>query len=189
MSTQEYLSVLVAIVLGLGLTHLLAGFGRLIVERHRVRFYWLSLLQALVVFLATMHFWWSTPVYGEQVESNFFAFLFFLLSPIALYLLSVLVVPDLEGESEGAVSLKDHYFSVRQWYFGIGAILPVLNALRNVLVQDGDVWNEDRPFELAFTVLMLSGLLVRGERWHAVLAVLGLAMFTMMILLISLQPG
>lgn len=189
MSTQEYLSVLVSIVLGLGLTHLLSGFGRLIVERHRVRFYWVSLAQALIVFIATVQFWWSTLDYGEEVQSNFFAFLFFLLSPIVLYLLTVLVIPDLEGESEDAVSLRDHYYSVRPWYFALGILLPVLNAARNVLIQGDALWSQDRPFETAYVAMMLSGLATRNERWHAALAMLGLVGFITMILLVSLQPG
>ena len=189
MSTQEYLSVLVSIVIGLGISHLLTGVGRMISERHRVRLYWVAAVQAAVTFLAMVQFWWSTFGYGDEVESNFFAFLFFLLTPIALYLMASLVLPDLQGESEGRVSLKEHYFAVRPWYFGIAALLPVLNATRNVVFQNDRFWNQDRPFEIAFFALMLSAALVRRERWHAFVALFALFGFVAMIALVSLQPG
>ena len=189
MSTQEYLSVLVSIVVGLGLSQLLTGVGRLVTERHRVQAYWVALAQAAFVFLAMVQFWWSTFGYGDEVESNFFAFLFFLLPPIAMYLMAALILPDLQGESEGRVSLKEHYESVRPWFFGLAALLPVLNATRSVAFQDAPLWNQDRPFELVFLALTLSAARVKSERWHAFVALAGLALFVTMIVLVSLAPG
>ncbi|CAN5853718.1 hypothetical protein BH20GEM3_BH20GEM3_15690 [soil metagenome] len=40
MSQFEYLGVLVSIIIGLGLSHLLASAARLIQVRRRVRLYW-----------------------------------------------------------------------------------------------------------------------------------------------------
>ena len=60
MNKAEYLSVLVSIIVGMGLSHLLASLARLIVARARVRIYWVSLVTAAVAFLAHVQFWWST---------------------------------------------------------------------------------------------------------------------------------
>jgi hypothetical protein len=40
MSTEEYLSVLASIIVGLGISHLLTGVGNLLADRARVRGYW-----------------------------------------------------------------------------------------------------------------------------------------------------
>lgn len=188
MDKAEYLSVLVSIVVGLGLSQLLSGFGRMLVARQRVRMYGVSLGAAAIVFLAQVQFWWSTFNYDRAILDNFFSFLVFLLAPILLYLLSVLVLPDFDDDV-ATISMYDHYYAVRPWFFGIGAATVVANVVRNVAVQDARMWTEDRPFETLFLLLMLSGALVRSPRFHALLTPLMGAAFIAMIFLTSLQPG
>ena len=127
------------------------------------------------------------PGYGEEVEGNFFAFLGFLVGPVLLFLLSVLVLPDFD--QEGELSLRAHYEENRPWFFGIALALPLTSALRNVLVQGDAVLTPERPFEIVFAALALSGLLVRNPRWHTILGALLLALFASMMLLTGLQPG
>ncbi|CAA9296282.1 MAG: hypothetical protein AVDCRST_MAG68-20 [uncultured Gemmatimonadetes bacterium] len=188
MNKAEYLSVLVSIVIGMGLSHLLSSAGRLIIARARVRVYWVSLMAAAVIFLAHIQFWWSTYGYDEAILGNFFSFLVFLLAPILLYLMAVLVFPDFDDDL-ATVSMYDHYYSVRPWAFGVGAAAVLANVVRNVAVQNAPLLTEDRPFEAGFLVLMLSGALVRSPRYHAALNVALLAAFCAMVVFTSLQPG
>lgn len=188
MSQQEYLSVLVSIIVGLGVSHLLAGVGRMVLARRLVRVYWASLAWTVLVFLAHVQWWWSTIHSGENLAANFFAFVFFLLAPVGLYLLAVLVLPDFD-DLTGPVSLRDHYFDNHRWFFGLGAALPLLNSLRNILVEGAPLWNEDRPFELGGALVMLSGAVIRSPRYHAALAVVSLLGFLSMVVATSLRPG
>src|SRR5687767_13537719 len=94
MSLTEHLTVLVSIIIGLGISQLLAGAGKLIGVRGRVEPYAPTMAAATMVFLAHVQFWWGNVGYGEEIESNFFAFLFFLLVPILLYLMAAMVLPD-----------------------------------------------------------------------------------------------
>lgn len=183
----EYLSVLVSIVVGLGISHLLSGTGKLVVARRRVSMYAPTLMAVLLVFLAHVQFWWGNLGYGEEAEGNFFAFLAFLMGPVLLFLLSVLVLPDFD--QEGELSLRAHYEENRPWFFGIVLALPLTSVLRNVLVQGSPVLTPERPFELAFAALALSGILVRNPRYHVVLSALMLALFASMMLLTGLRPG
>ena len=187
MSTSEYLSVLVSIVVGLGLTQLLASVGRLLVQRRRVRSYWLSAFQAVLVFVAHVQFWWSNFDYGSRLEGNFFAFLYFLLAPIALFLMSMLALP--ETDAAGEISMRTHYWRNHTIFFALAAAVPLLNATRNIVFQGDPLLTADRPFELVFCLLAASGAVVRSERWHRVLAVLVLALFATMVVLTSLAPG
>jgi hypothetical protein len=187
MSTEEYLSVLVSIVIGLGISHVLSGVGNLLVDRARVRFYWVWGVVVALTFLAHVQFWWSTFGLGEGVVGNFFGFLFFLLTPIALFLMAVLTLPDFE--EEGEIDLRRHYFDNHRWIFGIGALVPVLSGTRAVVISGDELVHVDRAFEAAFLVWMLVGFLSRSPRVHAVLAVVGLAAFLAMIVFTSLQPG
>jgi hypothetical protein len=55
----SYLSVLLSIILGLGLTQLLTAVGRLIRHRDRVRLDWLPLLWAAVLLVVYVQTWWA----------------------------------------------------------------------------------------------------------------------------------
>ena len=52
MTSFEYLSVLISIILGLGLTHLLSAVRDLIQQRAQVRWHWLPVLWAGLIFVA-----------------------------------------------------------------------------------------------------------------------------------------
>lgn len=189
LNAGEYLSVLVSIIVGLGLSHLLASVGRLLSRRRRVRPYLPSVATALLVFVAHVQFWWASFNYGERIQSNFFAFLVFLLSPILLYLLAVLALPELDQDETGEVSLRDHYYEARPWFFGLAAMVPVATAVRNAVFQGNAFWNQDRPFELAIFLVALAGAFTASERVHRVLPFLMMGVFVVMVVLTSLRPG
>ena len=68
MSEFEYLSVLISIVVGLGISHLLAGVARLIRRRDEVRFYLPSLLWMGALFLAFIQIWWA--IFGSRAMES-----------------------------------------------------------------------------------------------------------------------
>lgn len=188
MSEHEYLSVLVSIIVGLGISHLLGSVGRMMVERRRIRVHWIPLAAAAFVFLAHVQWWWSTINAGDHLGSNFFGFLFYLLVPIDLYLLAVLVLPDFD-DLPGTVSLLDHYYDNHRWFFALGALLPLLNATRNIVIESAPLWNEDRPFETTGFVIMLGAIATRSPRYHAFAMAAMVVSFVTMVLLTSLRPG
>src|SRR5215213_8146784 len=175
MKTAEYLSVLVSIIVGLGMSQVLSGIANLLVDRKRVRFYWVWAVAVVMVFLANVQFWWGTFSVGEAVAGNFFSFVFFLLTPIALYLSAVVLVPDFEGE--GDIDLRRHFFANRALYFGFLAAVPVLSGTRSVLISGDPLLSPERPFEATFVVLLASGALVANERFQKILAVASAALF------------
>lgn len=185
---RDYLTVLVSIIVGLGLSHLLVGVGRMVVARRLVRVYWASLAMTATVFLAHVQWWWSTIRSVEHLADNFFGFVLYLLAPVVLYLLAVLVLPDFDDLTE-PVSLRDHYYANHRWFYGIGAMLPLLNALRNMILEGAPFWNEDRPFELSGFLLMLGGAVTGSPKYHTFLAAAGFFGFLAMIVATSLRPG
>jgi fumarate reductase subunit D len=189
LNAGEYLSVLVSIIIGLGLSHLLGSVGKLLSRRRRVRTYVPAVAAAVLVFLAHVQFWWGSFDFGERIESNFFAFIVFLLTPILLYLIAVLVLPELDQDDSGEVSLREHYYEARPWFYGLSALIPVTTAIRNAGFQGDALWNQDRPFEAAFFLVALTGALTASERVHRILPFAMLALFALMVVLTSLKPG
>jgi hypothetical protein len=168
----DYLSVLISIVLGLGLTELLSNVHRLIQARDRVTFHWLPLLWSGLIFVMLVQWWWAAFGLHRQLEWNFFFFLLILLIPVLMYLTAASVLPTIEPEK--TYDLRAYYFSIHHWFFWIVAATSVMECLRAVLYDDlqatllnaaavvllGSLAIVRRPFYHAVTSLLLGGLLV-----------------------------
>src|SRR5262245_33189052 len=100
MDPFSYLTVLISIILGLGITHLLGGLGRVLQARGHVRSYWPSIAWVVLLLVIHVQTWWALFGLRSFQHWSFLAFVVVLLQPIVLYLLAALVVPS---ESAGAV--------------------------------------------------------------------------------------
>lgn len=178
MDPFSYLSFLTSIVLGLGITHLLTGLGRVLQGRHGVRLYWVHLVWTLNVFLYQVLLWWILFRWNGPREWSFFLFLFLLLSPTITFLLSVLLFPD---QVEIGTDFRQHFFTNHRAFFALAAPLPLLDAADTLLKG----WEHFQAQGMIYpvTILLLFGLNVlasrtRSERFHA-----GYAVFFMLYLL------
>lgn len=175
MNKFEYLSVLVSIVIGLGISHLLSGAARLIQLRRRARLYLPTLAWMAILFLLNVQIWWVAFDRRRTEDWNFFEFLLYLLIPVGVVVLSYLVLPDLGDEDE--VDLRASYFENRGWFFGIFAAIPVISLVEET-VRNGSVPTDlDALFRVVFTVLALAAARARSETFHASHAVLALVLF------------
>jgi hypothetical protein len=134
MSTFEYISVLLSIVVGLGLARLLTGVGQALEARRRIRFYWVQAVWVVNLVLLLVSFWWAT-LYGHSDRQAwlFPNFAVLLVYSILLFLGTVLIIPsDLKKSND----LEVHFFEVRPWFFGISALIPVME-LADTLLHGG----------------------------------------------------
>ena len=133
MDAFGYLSVLISIILGLGVTQLLTGIGRLIQGRGRVTPYMPSVVWAGLLLLVHVQTWWT--MFGLRgVEAWTFAgFLVVLLQPAILYLLSALVLPDLNGPEQ--VDLRENYHDQARWFFGLFILLLVVSLAKDLVLS------------------------------------------------------
>lgn len=110
MSPFEYLSVLISVIVGLGLSHLLTTSARLLQRRRTVRTYTPTLLWIATLFLLQVQIWWVTYNSRRDTDWNYFSFLLLLAIPVIGYLLCYLVVPPLDTE---IVDLRGNYYENR----------------------------------------------------------------------------
>jgi hypothetical protein len=172
----EYLSVLVSIIIGLGLSHLLTGAARLIQMRRRVRPYLPTYVWIVVLLLMQVQIWWAA--YGERAETrwSFLGFFSFLLLPILGALVSYILIPDLEGEHT-ELDLRASYHENRGWFHGL-LVLLVISSLSRDLLEDGmAALDLDAAFRGVFLVLALVAARVRSDLAHLVISLLVLAIF------------
>lgn len=169
MAPFEYLSVLVSIIVGLGLSHLLATTARLIQHRRELVLFGPTLIWMAVLFVLQVQIWWAAFEWQASASWNFFSFLLFLGLPIGAYLLSVLLVPDLDDPEE--VDLRASYFSNRRWFFGLLVLLPIISLLHEQVHGGRIQWDVDAAFRLGFVAVALLALFVRQVVVHWVLTV------------------
>jgi len=168
----EYLSVLISIVLGLGVTHLLSGFGRWLERRDSLQTYGPTLAWAAFVLLVHVQTWWTMFGYREYADWNFLQFTVVLLQPVVLFLLATLLFPSGDAPQR---DLREYFLHQRPWLFGLLAALVVVSLLKDV-VRDGSLPSPmNLGFHGAFLGIALVGELVKTERGHGLLAYAALA--------------
>src|SRR5438876_12277213 len=91
MDAFSYLSVLISIILALGMTRVLAGVGEMLQARSRRRLYWVHAVWVVNLFLYLLVAWWIFYRWRNQQPGTFFLFIFVLISPTILYLVSILL--------------------------------------------------------------------------------------------------
>lgn len=167
MEPFEYLSVLISIVLGLGITHLLLGFGRWLEQRSRFGAYGPVMAWAAFLLLLHVQTWWTMFGYRVFMDWDFVQFSIVLLQPIVLFLLAVVVFP---GPDAPHRDLRDNFLHQRPWFFGLLALLLLVSVVKD-LARNGR-WPTplNLTFHGVFLLIALAGGLLRRERGQGIVA-------------------
>ena len=163
MTEFEYLAVLVSIILGLGITHLLLGVGRMIHRRTDMALDPVHSMWTFSAFIILILNWWV--FFRSQSLSTWTFDVFFIVIAwaVLIYLMVVVLFPPgiLGDENYGEVFERN-----RRWFLGLWVIFNFsdigLTALRGDLM-DPPLY---LPFVLHFAVLGSIGMLVNSRRYH-----------------------
>jgi len=93
MGVFECLGVILSVIMGLGVTHILAGLSKTIHHRNSVKPYWVQALWALNVLIYIVTIWWGMFWWSSQQEWSYFQFLLLILYAIFLFLSASLIFP------------------------------------------------------------------------------------------------
>lgn len=129
MSQLEYLTILVSIIVGLGITDMAESVRDLLHPDRSVRWHWLPLVWTLVALLMVVGAWWGLYRFLQaDVWTQPVAFLLILFTSLCLYLLCAFALPELDGPPEtddpDLVDLEAFYFSPahRRSFFGMSIL-------------------------------------------------------------------
>ena len=172
-SAFPFLSVMFAVLLGMGVVRLITAFGELIKHRERVRPHWLHLAWLLLLLLLYFHVWWSFWEYREATRWNYLTYLFLLTGPVALFTAACLLIPDFSESS--AVDSKSYYFSVHRGFFTAMSV-AVLWGLSIYPVMFGRV-DPILEWLLLFLAVMVALAVTRNETVHKALTVAAWVLF------------
>lgn len=170
MTPFEYVSVLISIILGLGITQIVSGLADIIQHWSRVRLYWPHLLWIVFTFFLHIQEWWVLYELRTITTWELPIFLFTILYPINLFILARILFPS--NLSDSHIDFKQYYHSNARKFFTWALILSLLSLMDNIVVH-GYHWTE-QPLQLMLSVF-LSVLIYKNypQEWlHKFVAVL-----------------
>jgi hypothetical protein len=181
MDHYEYLLVMISVVMGLGVSNLLTGVGRLLQARQAVKLYWVPLTWVVLLFLLHVQVWWSIWRWHDYPSWNFATYVYILLLPIVLYLLAFIVLPNFETDESREVDLRTYYYHKKNGLFGLACLIPILPMIEAVVFHDLSFFYAPNWFRLAFFVMLLAGVFIDDARYHETMAVIMALLFAVYI--------
>jgi len=163
----EFLAVFISIVIGLGVTHILHGVGRIIHNRDRQRISSLHLMWTANVLLILLLNWWVFFLWAGHEAWSFDIYLLLILWGISLYMLSVILYPP---DLRDAESYEDLFERNRKWLFGTFIVFTLLDIAQTWVrgqLFDPPVY---LPYVLHYAVLAAIGIPVRSRHYQLFLA-------------------
>ena len=168
MSPFEYVTVLISIILGMGLTQLISGFAAIITRWEKVTIYWPHMALILLVFVIHVQDWWATYELRAFKYWRLPTFLFIVLYPVNLYVLTRILFPVKWTGSK--IDLKEFYLSNYRKIYLFMILLPIHSILDNHFI--GGYALKDQLLQFCILVILLVVLILnRREGWiHQIMA-------------------
>ena len=176
MDSFAYLSVFISLILGLGVAHLLTGVAALIRSRSDVKSWWPTPLWMATTFLIQVQTWWALFALRTVEYWSFAAFLIVLLQPVAIFMMTALIVPSII--SGRMVDLRADYFREFRWFFSALLLALVASLAKNLILTGSLPESRNLAAHIAFIGISTAALVSRSARVHLVLAIAGLALLT-----------
>src|SRR5207302_2008525 len=117
---------------GLGVTRIVGGLGRLLQMRKHRRPYWVHVLWMINLLLTTAIVWWLAYRWRMVERWTFFLFLWLLLLPTLLYLISSILFPD-SDDPEPIADWQTYFFEHHREIFLLYAVVFPLDLVDTLL--------------------------------------------------------
>lgn len=187
MDAFSYLSVLLSIIIGLGITQILTAIGRIIRHRDRVRADWLPLLWAGVLLVVYVQVWWA--MFGLRYIRvwTFASFIVVLAQTATLYLMAAVVLPEQVDETR--IDLYAYYERHHRWFFGFFLATLVISVVKDVILNGRLPGPVNLGFHFLLGVASLLAIVLHRRRYHEVIGVTSGAAFLVYVGLLFARLG
>jgi hypothetical protein len=188
----EYLGVLVAVILGLALTHLVRGLAKLIHERRSVLVWWPHVLWSINMIIYVLGIWFGMFWWNGLKEWSIQQFFFIAGYCTVIFLLASLLYPP---EFPDHLSCERHFFDNKAWFFGIQFLAFLLDIPETVVKSTAHLRDVPREYVFYIPVILIIcviGLASNNRRIQAALPIAWLAATLSYLTLTSLDkiaPG
>jgi len=182
MSDFEYLSVLIAIIVGIGIAHLLLSLGRVLGQTKRLNVSVVHLIWTANVFSLLVVFWWWGINLRELQEWRFLQFYFLLINTSLWCLLAAILYPvSIPPEFD----LKAYFAEKRKSFFTILVVSAFVDPLAALILGTEHLIDLGWPYlhiMLACLVGGIAAIRYENERFQLGFAIywgLSLLLFTL----------
>ena len=168
----DYVMMLAAIVIGLALTHLMQGVGRIVENPRGAKVWWVHLVWVAHTGLLSVFWWWfefglrRTPVWTFQLYAFVLGYAFL------IYLICTILFPTELGEHP---DFKTYFLSRRKWFFGLliaSLVVDVIDTWTKGVAHFASLGIEYPLSQAALALLCILGIASRRDRVQAVVAIL-----------------
>ena len=175
MDTFNYLSVMISIILGVGVTTLFVGIGNLLQIKHRIKHYWLFSLWVLILITAHVHLWWSLWALRESVVWTYLLFLYLLIGPAILVIAGHILIPGefygQDGVDHGLFDLKQHYYDSSPLFFGIFAVVVAWAMILEPVLGVRNFFVTFRIVQIIGFILVSSCAIYKNKTLHEIVGI------------------
>ncbi len=167
MSDFEFLSVLISIIIGFGLTHLLSGLGHAFYFRHKSRIDAEHLAWCVVLFFILVLNWWVALLWRDFEPWNFTVFLIMVVWTISMYVMGLALFPPQDKE---AIDYRALMAENRVWFLTAFIVMCVLDFVVTEIRRHGSVDPLYVGYIAIYIALALVGIFFRNRRFHLFIA-------------------
>lgn len=180
----EYITVLISIILGMGITQIVTGIASLVLRWERVKLYWPHTLLVVLLFIIHIQEWWAVYEMRNFKLWRLATFLFIVLYPVNLYILARILFPlSLKAK---VIDLKEFYFRHYRRFFLFFIILDALAIVDNVFIS-GYTWKDQVLQLVVMTILSVFVLTKPTKEWVHQLLVAMLVIITILTIVVTWQ--
>jgi hypothetical protein len=172
-SPFEYVSILISIILGLGITQILSSFSDLLYHFKKVKFYWVHTIWIMFVLFLHIQEWFITYQLKGKMIWNLPELMFILLYPIILYVAAKMLIPS--NDDQERFDMKAYYLSHFHIIFILIAFTILLSISFNMLYLNMVILQQTPLILFLFTILFLSLKKIQNELIHKILSIVLLA--------------
>ena len=171
MDIFEYLMVMVAIILGLGVTQILRGLSKIARSEYpsSIVTTWAALL-----FILHVQLWWAFWDLGQVEQWTQAYFILLIAIPCGLFAMTELLLPM---GSTPETDWQAHFFSIRVWYFRLFLLFVVLATLNSWVFLDTPLTHPYRiaqVLQMALALVALRTTNLRTHRWLPAISIVTL---------------
>jgi len=185
LSEFEYISVLLSILIGLGVTQLLSGLAKLLRDGRALGHAWWIFIIIATLLLADFQVWWVSFGWRDLPGWTFLGYIAFLVLPVILYLLAYLVLPaDLHLDGD---QLANAFIEKRKPFFALLMLIAPASFFQQWMLVGTILPDLDTGLRLLWIVLTIPGFASRRATVQAMIAVAFFVLLTLYITLLFMR--
>src|ERR1022692_306349 len=167
----DYFGVLISVILGLALTHLLRGLGRIIQMRHETRSYWVHIVWTINVVIFVLAIWWGMYWWKGLMDWTVEWFFFIAVNAVTLFMWAYVLFP---AEFAPGVDFEAFFYANRRWFFGLQTVVVLMDlpeTLQKAAMHLRPVPPQYLYVIAGLVLISVVALITERRRVHAVLCI------------------